>query len=114
MTPQEALGAIAALEKFGINLGLERVLACLDALGNPHRAYPCLHVGGTNGKGSTSLLLADALSAAGYRTGLYTSPPLEFFGERIRVDGAFLPDEALPELYAAVLDAGQRRPDARN
>lgn len=114
MTPQEALGAIAALEKFGINLGLGRAVACLDALGNPHRGYPCLHVGGTNGKGSTSLLLADVLSAAGHRTGLYTSPPLEFFGERIRVDGGFLPDAAVPDLYQAVLGAGRARPDARD
>lgn len=113
MTPQEALRAIDALEKFGIHLGLERIEACLRALGDPHRAWPSLHVGGTNGKGSTSLLLASALSAAGYRTGLYTSPPLERFGERIRVDGAFLPDEDVPDLYEAVLRAGREHPGAQ-
>lgn len=111
MTPQEALGAIAGLEKFGIRLGLERTLACLEALGGPHRAFPSIHVGGTNGKGSTSLLLASVLSAAGYRTGLYTSPPLECFGERIRVDGLELRDEAVPALYQAVLAAGREGPD---
>lgn len=112
MTPQEALRAIDALEKFGIHLGLERIGACLHALGEPHRAWPCLHVGGTNGKGSTSLLLASALSAAGYRTGLYTSPPLECFGERIRVDGALLDDGFVPGLYEAVLRAGREHPGA--
>lgn len=112
MTQQEALRAIDALEKFGIHLGLERIGACLRALGDPHRAWPGLHVGGTNGKGSTSLLLSSVLSAAGYRTGLYTSPPLECFGERIRVDGSLLPDEAVADLYEAVLGAGREHPEA--
>ncbi len=114
MTPEKALAAISALEKFGINLGLDRVRACLEALGSPHLAYPSIHVGGTNGKGSTSLLIASALSRAGYRTGLYTSPPLEFFGERIRVDGLFLPDEAVPPLLEAVLQAAREREEARD
>ena len=106
MTPQQALVAIDRLEKFGMILGLERISACLDALGRPHRSYPSIHVGGTNGKGSTSVLIASALTEAGYRTGLFTSPPLECFGERIRVDGRFLTPEAIPELLEAVLRAG--------
>lgn len=113
MTPREALHAIETLEKFGINLGLRRVEACLAALGNPHLRYPTIHVGGTNGKGSTALLMAAALTAAGYRTGLYTSPPLEFFGERIRVDGVPLPEANLPALYGAVVGAAGRCPEAR-
>jgi dihydrofolate synthase/folylpolyglutamate synthase len=108
MTPEQALAAIDALEKFGIDLGLERVQACLSVLGDPHRRYPCVHVGGTNGKGSTASLLAAALSACGLRTGLFTSPPLEFFGERIRVDGTFLGGGAVAELYEAVIAAGLR------
>lgn len=102
MTSEEALARVDGLEKFGINLGLDRIAACLDVLGDPQRTYPTVHVGGTNGKGSTAALIASALSEAGYRTGLYTSPPLETFGERIRVDGAFLPDAAVPELLEAV------------
>ncbi len=113
MTPREALVAIETLEKFGINLGLGRVQACLGALGDPHRRYPTVHVGGTNGKGSTTLLTAAVLTAAGYRTGLYTSPPLESFGERIRVDGVPLPDADLPALYEAVLGAAEACPAAR-
>lgn len=108
MTPDQALAAIDSLEKFGIDLGLQRVQACLTSLGDPHRRYPCVHVGGTNGKGSTASLIAAALSACGLRTGLFTSPPLECFGERIRVDGTFLDDHAVPELYEAVTDAGAR------
>lgn len=113
MTPQQALAAIDALEKFGIHLGLGRIAACLEALGAPQSRYPTVHVGGTNGKGSTALLAATALAAAGYRAGLYTSPPLESFGERIRVDGEPLPDDAVPELYEAVLGAASSRPDAQ-
>ncbi len=105
LTPARALAEIDALEKFGIDLGLERVEVCLAALGNPHRQVPCVHVGGTNGKGSTAMLLSAALTACGLRTGLFTSPPLEFFGERIRVDGELLPDAAVPDLYRAVRNA---------
>ncbi|MBI5015154.1 MAG: bifunctional folylpolyglutamate synthase/dihydrofolate synthase [Deltaproteobacteria bacterium] len=103
MTAHEALRAIEALDKFGINLGLERISRCLDLLGRPQDACPTVHVGGTNGKGSTCLLTAATLSESGLRTGLYTSPPLEAFGERIRIDGECLPDEAVPGLLEEVL-----------
>lgn len=66
---------------------LDRTLALCDALGNPQNTYKTIHVGGTNGKGSSSHMLASILSAAGYKTGLYTSPHLVDFRERIRVDG---------------------------
>jgi dihydrofolate synthase/folylpolyglutamate synthase len=113
MTPREALDAIDALEKFGIHLGLGRIRACLNALGDPQDAYPTIHVGGTNGKGSASVLIASVLAAAGHRTGLYTSPPLEFFGERIQVDRVQLADVAVPELLEAVLGAARDRPEAQ-
>lgn len=113
MTAGEALKAIEALEKFGIVLGLDRILACLEALGNPQLQYPSIHVAGTNGKGSTSVLIADTLTRAGLQTGLFTSPPLEFFGERIQLDRTPLPDEAAPDLLDAVLQAERSRPDAQ-
>ncbi len=112
MTPKEALEAITALEKFGIQLGLARIEACLRVLGNPQQAYATVHVGGTNGKGSTALLIASALSAAGHRTGLYTSPPLEEFGERIQVDGSYLPEDRVPALDEEVLRAARTDPAA--
>ena len=71
-----------------IVLGLERVEAVLARLDHPERAYPTLHVAGTNGKGSVCAMASAALQAAGLRTGLYTSPHLIRFQERISIDGA--------------------------
>ena len=71
---------------------MERLLA---ALGNPHRAYPVVHIAGTNGKGSVAAMLASVLHAAGYRVGLYTSPHLVEFVERIRVDGVPIAPDAV-------------------
>jgi dihydrofolate synthase/folylpolyglutamate synthase len=70
-----------------IKFGLETTETLLGALGNPHRIYPAIHVGGTNGKGSVATLVASALEAAGARVGLYTSPHLVSFRERMRVNG---------------------------
>lgn len=66
---------------------LDRIRAVLEALGNPQQTWPAVHVGGTNGKGSTAAMIASASSAAGYRTGLYTSPHLHSLRERIQLDG---------------------------
>jgi dihydrofolate synthase / folylpolyglutamate synthase len=79
---------------------LDRMYALLQALGNPHLAYPTIHVGGTSGKGSTSTMIAAALSAAGLRTGLHTKPHLHDATERARIDG--VPIER--DRFAAVLD----------
>ena len=84
---------------------LARTRALLGALGNPENALPFIHVAGTNGKGSTSAMLAAILSAAGYRTGLYTSPHLVRFTERIRVNGAEIGDDTLAALTECVLAA---------
>jgi len=90
--------------------GTERTAAVLAGLGDPHLAYPTLHVGGTNGKGSVAAVLASVLSASGRRTGLYTSPHLIDFGERIQVDGRVLEDGRLRqyarEVGAAVVRGG--------
>lgn len=74
-------------QQLGIELGLERIEALMDALGRPHQSLRCVHVAGTNGKGSVATLLSEALRRSGHRTGLFTSPHLVEFGERIRVDG---------------------------
>jgi dihydrofolate synthase/folylpolyglutamate synthase len=71
---------------------LGRVEHLLDALGNPHRKFKSVHIAGTKGKGSTSVMLASILQAAGYRTGLYTSPHLHSFRERIQVDSTLIPE----------------------
>ena len=69
-----------------VKFGLDRTERLLQALGNPHRVVPTIHVGGTNGKGSVTTLVAAALRAAGWRVGVYTSPHLISFRERITVD----------------------------
>jgi dihydrofolate synthase/folylpolyglutamate synthase len=79
----------------GVHWGLERTERALEALGDPHRAYPTVHVGGTNGKGSVTSMTAAVLHHAGRRTGCYTSPHLVSFRERILVDGGPLSEEQL-------------------
>src|SRR5919109_2166390 len=78
---------LASLKPLAMRFGLERVERALDALGRPERSLRILHVAGTNGKGSTCAMAAQALREAGYRTGLYTSPHLVRFNERIALDG---------------------------
>ncbi len=81
---------------------LDRMFALLGALGNPQDAYPTLHVAGTKGKGSTSALMAWGLSANGYKTGLYISPHLQDFAERIQIDGRPIPHEDLARLVEEI------------
>ena len=75
--------------------GLERTQALLDTLGRPDRVFPVIHIGGTNGKGSVSTLIAETLETAGWRTGLYTSPHLISFRERYRVNGVPITEQAV-------------------
>ena len=72
---------------------LNNTIALLEHLGNPHRNFKSVHVAGTNGKGSTSHMLASIFQEAGYKTGLYTSPHLRDFRERIRINGEMIPEE---------------------
>jgi dihydrofolate synthase/folylpolyglutamate synthase len=93
---------LEALSPLAMRFGLQRVARGLEALGHPERLAPILHVAGTNGKGSTCAMAAAALGAAGLRTGLYTSPHLERFNERIAVDGEAIGDRDLAEAVAEV------------
>jgi dihydrofolate synthase/folylpolyglutamate synthase len=93
---------LEALSPLAMRFGLQRMERALEDLGHPERVAPVLHVAGTNGKGSTCAMAAAALDAAGHRTGLYTSPHLERFNERIAVDGRPVSDEALAEAVAEV------------
>ena len=87
---------------------LARVERLLDALGNPHHQFQSIHVAGTKGKGSTSAMLASVLRAAGYRTGLYTSPHLHSFRERIRVDDAYIPESDFVSLVERLRPLAER------
>src|SRR3954468_18306632 len=78
-----------------IKFGLATTRALLRSLGNPHELIPTIHIGGTNGKGSVSTLVAEALREAGWRVGLYTSPHLISFPERIQVDGVPVSEAAV-------------------
>ena len=92
------------------DFNLDRMRALMAALGNPERRYPILHVAGTKGKGSTCALMASALTAAGYRTGLYTSPHLQDFVERIQIDGQPVSHAGLAELVEQVKPAVAKIP----
>jgi dihydrofolate synthase/folylpolyglutamate synthase len=105
---QRQLDRLALLSPGADTLGLERIAALLDRLGNPERRLPpVLHVAGTNGKGSTCAFLRAALEAGGFGVHLYTSPHLVRFNERIRLAGALVEDEALAALLGEVLDAAE-------
>jgi dihydrofolate synthase/folylpolyglutamate synthase len=98
VTYAEAVARLQALrggEHAGMRQGLERIEGLLDALGRPEQRYRLVQVAGTNGKGSVSAMLAAMLKAAGHRVGLYTSPHLVSFRERIRVDGQPIPEDGV-------------------
>lgn len=99
MDYQATLEHLYKLERFGIKLGLDNIRKLLSLLGEPHRDLRVLHVTGTNGKGSVCAYVASALRKAGYRVGLYTSPHLVRFNERIRVDGEEIADEDVLRLW---------------
>ena len=102
---ERALGKIHEFQKFGSILGLERMTELLEILGNPQDELKVFHVAGTNGKGSTCKYIYSVLQECGYKTGLYTSPFLEVFNERIEFDGEYISDEDLAEYTERVLAA---------
>lgn len=93
MTFNEALDYIHSLLKFGIHPGLSRMDTLLQILGNPHKNIKCVHVAGTNGKGSTSTAISNVLIEAGYNVGLYTSPYVTDFLERVQYNGKPIDEE---------------------
>jgi dihydrofolate synthase / folylpolyglutamate synthase len=94
-----------ALEMFGIKLGLDNMGVLVEALDHPERAFPTVHVAGTNGKGSVCAMVERALRAAGYRTGLYTSPHLDRLEERMAIDGEPVAAERLDAAADRVFSA---------
>ncbi len=92
-----AITFLYSLHKFGMKFGLRNIRQLLSFAGDPHRQLCTVHVAGTNGKGSTSSMIASILTAAGYSVGLYTSPHLVRFNERIRINGKMISDKELSE-----------------
>ncbi|HVJ91311.1 MAG TPA: Mur ligase family protein [Labilithrix sp.] len=101
-----ALGALYARVPLGMRLGLEPMRDACARAGHPERAFECVHITGTNGKGSTCAMVESMARAARRKTGLYTSPHLVRFAERVRVDGAALNDAALAEVLEQALELG--------
>jgi len=97
---QEAMDYLTSLTKFGYNFGLNRIKELLNRLGNPHHELKIVHIGGTNGKGSTSAMLASILHSAGYRVGMFTSPHLHSYTERYRINGAEIGKDRVAGLIA--------------
>ena len=100
----DAIAKIHEFEKFGSILGLERMTSLMHELGDPQDELRCIHVAGTNGKGSVCKYIYEILEAQGYRTGLYTSPFLEVFNERIELDHEFISDVDLETYTDRVLE----------
>ena len=111
MDYQEALAYIHAVHWQGHKPGLDRTRALLAALGDPHKRLRFVHVAGTNGKGSTAAMLDSCLRCAGYRVGLFTSPYINRFNERIQVDGVPIPDGDLVRLVEQVRPAASAMTD---
>jgi dihydrofolate synthase/folylpolyglutamate synthase len=95
---QRSLDYLYGLEKFGMIFGLTKVEEILEAVGNPHREIQAIHIGGTNGKGSTAAIIASILRREGYRVGLYTSPHLIRFTERMKVNEKEIEKEEVASL----------------
>jgi dihydrofolate synthase/folylpolyglutamate synthase len=91
MRYDQAINILFGLESFGVKLGLDNIRLFVERLGRPERNFKSVHVAGTNGKGTVCSTLAAVLTAAGYKTGLFTSPHLIDYRERIRIDGARIP-----------------------
>ena len=102
MDYKEALAYLDSIEYFGSKPGLERITAMLEKLGNPQQDMKFVHIAGTNGKGSCAAMTASILKAAGYKTGLYTSPYLYRFNERMQINGKEIDDQVLADLVTRV------------
>lgn len=105
---------IHQFQRFGSVLGLERMTRLLDILGNPQDELKVIHIAGTNGKGSVSRYIYSVIQQAGYKAGLYTSPFLERFNERIELDGQYISDSDLSYYTDRVLAAVQTMVDSKD
>ena len=109
---ENCLKTMYGFRRFGIKLGLSTIRKILKGLGNPQNGFACIHVAGTNGKGSVASSLATILNRSGYKTGLYTSPHLVRFNERIQVDNRSVTNKNIVTAYHAVRQVhhGRREP----
>lgn len=98
----KAMEKIGSLLRFGSMPGLERIQKLLDRIGNPERKCRFIHVAGTNGKGSVCTMISEIMQKSGYKTGLFTSPYIIEFCDRIQIDGAMIPKSAVAEIVEEI------------
>lgn len=104
----DAVNLLTSQGKFYIDLGLERITAVLELLGNPQDKLKCIHVAGTNGKGSVCAIVATVLAKAGIRVGLYSSPHIFSYTERIKIDGSDISREDFAELVFEICEIAEK------
>lgn len=112
MTCEEALKYIHSTSNFFCKPGLERIKQLCDGLGNPQEKLKFIHVAGTNGKGSVSCMLSSVLRQAGYKVGLYTSPYILEFNERMRINGENIPNSTLSRLTEKAKEVADKMTDS--
>lgn len=105
---EKALNLLTSQGKFYINLGLERISAILELMGNPQKKIKCVHVAGTNGKGSVCAILSTILTEAGYKTGLFTSPHIFKYTERIQIDGKQIDEDVFAEKIFKIQELSEK------
>ncbi|MDD5773085.1 MAG: bifunctional folylpolyglutamate synthase/dihydrofolate synthase [bacterium] len=103
MNYDKAIDFLYSLERFGIQFGLEKITYLLSLLNDPQDTFKSIHIAGTNGKGSTSSFIASVLKESGLKTGLYTSPHLVDFRERIQINGVLIPRKKLTEIVEKLI-----------
>jgi len=101
----DGIDYLETLDKFGVKPGLQRIKLLLDYLGNPEKELNIIHIGGTNGKGSTSALLTSIYRTAGYKVGTYNSPHIIEFNERIRINDQYISEQELTDLMGRIKPA---------
>ncbi len=104
MNYEQAINYIHGMSGRGSKLGLTRITELLNLMGNPHHNLKFIHIAGTNGKGSTAAMTSSILTAAGYNVGMYISPFINRFNERIQLNNRPISDEDLAELTGYVRD----------
>ncbi|MGC2063207.1 MAG: folylpolyglutamate synthase/dihydrofolate synthase family protein [Thermodesulfovibrionales bacterium] len=111
MSYQDATGYLYGLQKYGMKFGLDNIRKLMVAFDQPHRTFCSVHIAGTNGKGSTAAMIESILRTAGLQTGLFTSPHLVSFTERIRINGEEIPEQEIVHLAAEVRDVAEGMED---
>src|SRR5512135_1533007 len=108
MSYRETVRYLYVLQQHGIKFGLDNITRLLSELNNPHKSFLTVHVAGTNGKGSTSAMIASILQCSGLKVGLFTSPHLVSFTERIRINGLQITEDEVVQLAAEIKDIASR------